>query len=339
MKVILVLSLTITLISQGYSDSCKRRCGEPFSPLNDCNCDSKCQQLENCCDDYKKQCGQRALTSVTDAEIKSMSETLYRLDSNRATDSQLVIDPQEEIPNSETSYQNDLASRPLFKYVNEGTLFSKPTYKALLNLLDNYKRVTGDAEDVPSQETQEQDTFLRETMLNTELGRELYNFLQSKGAYASQHEFVQDLKMMWFGLYTRSKGKLDSSGFEHIFVGEIKGGKVSGFHNWLQFYRNEKQGLLNYYSYSFDGPWTAYPDVMGMQFKWDGYFKQVGSAFIGSSPEFDLAIYTLCYITRPGKLCRLSLGGNAQAIQTYTWDNSSYGNGKKYIGSAYPATP
>ncbi len=47
--------------------------------------------------------------------------------------------------------------------------------------------------------------------------------------------------------------------------------------------------------------WTTYPDVLGMQFNWDGYFKEVGSAIIGSSPEFDLAIYSLCYITRPGK--------------------------------------
>lgn len=47
--------------------------------------------------------------------------------------------------------------------------------------------------------------------------------------------------------------------------------------------------------------WSTYPDVLGMQFEWDGYFKEVGSAFIGSSPEFDLAIYSLCYITRPGK--------------------------------------
>lgn len=101
------------------------------------------------------------------------------------------------------------------------------------------------------------------------------------GAYSSQSEFIQDLKMMWFGLYSRSDGKLDSSGFEHIFVGqsvcnhmwlaaklhfvylwltccvskgEIKSGKVSGFHNWVQFYQLEKQGLLNYYSHSFDGP-------------------------------------------------------------------------------------
>lgn len=36
--------------------------------------------------------------------------------------------------------------------------------------------------------------------------------------------------------------------------GEIKGGKVSGFHNWIQFYLLEKRGALNYYSHSFNGP-------------------------------------------------------------------------------------
>lgn len=116
-------------------------------------------------------------------------------------------------------------------------------------------------------------------------------------------------------------------------VGEIKGGKVSGFHNWIQFYLLEKRGQLNYYSHSFNGPvsihntdfnmkiytlpcgaplqfpflsftcsqWTSYPDALGMQFMWEGYFKQVGSAIIGCSPEFDFALYSLCYITRPGK--------------------------------------
>ncbi|XP_043098409.1 LOW QUALITY PROTEIN: poly(U)-specific endoribonuclease-A-like [Puntigrus tetrazona] len=281
--------------------------------------------------------GHTALASVSDAEIKSLSETLYKLDHNRATASELVIDPQTLISSSETSSKDDHSSHPLFKQVSS-TLLSKPTYKALLNLLDNYKRMTGEVEDVPSQEEQEQDTFLQQAM-NTDVGKELYNFLHSKGIYSSQSEFIQDLKMMWFGLYSRSSGKLDSSGFEHIFAGEIKGGKVSGFHNWLQFYLNEKQGLLNYYSHSFNGPWTSYPDVLGMQFEWDGYFKEVGSAFIGSSPEFDLAIYSLCYITRSGKKCYVSLGGQTLGIQTYTWDNSSYGDGKKYIASAYPATP
>ncbi|XP_017574143.1 poly(U)-specific endoribonuclease-A [Pygocentrus nattereri] len=303
MRIIVLLSLTLALISQGYSNP---------AVIN---------------------------SRVSDSEIQSVSEALYALDSNKASPSEIIINPQILIPNSETSAKNDLSPLPLFKQVNEASLFSKPTYKAFIALLDNYERKTGTSESVSSVEVQEQEKFLMETMKNTHLGKELYSFLNSKGYYSSWDEFLEDLKMMWFGLYSRNNGKMDSSGFEHIFSGEIKNGKVSGFHNWVRFYLLEKQGLLNYYSHSFDGPWLSYPDVLGMQFMWDGYYKQVGSAIIGSSPEFDLAVYSLCYITRPGKLCRLRLGGMQLNIQTYTWDNTTYGDGKKYIASAYPATP
>ncbi|KAM3621619.1 uncharacterized protein V6R79_013694 [Siganus canaliculatus] len=319
--------------------SCQGRCNEQYNSQNECHCNSLCSQYNNCCSDYNSVCSSSGGSTITDAEIKSLSETLYALDSNKASSSQLRIDPQALVSDSETSYEQDLSPRPLFSYVNEGALFSKPTYAALLNVLDNYERVTGQAENFSSQQLAEQDEFLTETISNTELGRELYYFLYSKGVYSSEQAFIQDLKSMWFGLYSRNNNQLDSSGFEHIFAGEIKGGKVSGFHNWIQFYLQEKRGLLNYYSYSFEGDWTSYPDVMGMQFMWDGYYKQVGSAIIGCSPEFDFALYSLCYITRPGKRCYLSLGGKELSIQTYTWDNSSYGNGKKYIASAFPATP
>ncbi|XP_048856288.1 uridylate-specific endoribonuclease A [Brienomyrus brachyistius] len=278
-------------------------------------------------------------TDISDSEIKAVSELLYKLDVNRASSAELVIDRQTLIPDSATGLEKDLSPRPLFKFVDEDSLFSKPTFSALLALLDNYHRQTGQTENFSEAQVAEQDRFLHEVISKTDVGRELYSFLHSKGRYSSEAEFIQDLKMMWFGLYSRSSNKMDSSGFEHIFSGEIKGGKVSGFHNWVRFYLQEKEESLNYYSHSFDGPWTTFPDVMGMQFEWGGYFKQVGSSIIGSSPEFDLALYSLCYISRPGKRCHLSLGGKAMSIQTYTWDNSSYGNGKKYIGSAYPATP
>ncbi|XP_028262975.1 uridylate-specific endoribonuclease A [Parambassis ranga] len=319
--------------------SCKGRCGEKYNSQNKCHCNSKCTQYNNCCSDYAELCSGASGGVITDAEIKALSETLYVLDSNKASASELIIDPQTLVPDSQTSSQTDLSSAPLFHYLDEDTLFSKPTYAALLALLDNYKRKTGQAEDFSAQQLAEQDTFLKETMSNTELGRELFAFLYTKGVYKSEEEFLHDLKMMWFGLYSRNNNMQDSSGFEHIFAGEVKGGKVSGFHNWIQFYTLEKKGLLNYYSHSFDGPWTTYPDVLGMQFMWDGYFKQVGSAIIGCSPEFDFALYSLCYITRPGKQCRLSLGGKELIIQTYTWDKTFYGDGKKFIASAFPATP
>ncbi|XP_041639667.1 poly(U)-specific endoribonuclease-A [Cheilinus undulatus] len=328
-----------TEVCKAGATSCKGRCDEDYDHENECHCNSKCSQYGNCCSDYTEFCDGDGGGSITDAEIKAISETLYALDSNKASASQLIIDPQALVHDSQTSSQSDRSPRPLFTYLDEQTLFSRPTYAALLAVLDNYNRMTGQTEDWSPQQLAEQDTFLKETMSNTELGRELYAFLYTKGVYASEEEFIYDLKMMWFGLYSRNNNKMDSSGFEHIFAGEVKGGKVSGFHNWIQFYLLEKRGKLNYYSHSFNGPWTTYPDVMGMQFMWDGYYKQVGSAVIGCSPEFDFALYSLCYITRPGKQCRLSLGGKELIIQTYTWNNSSYGDGKKYIGSAFPATP
>ncbi|XP_034550353.1 poly(U)-specific endoribonuclease-A [Notolabrus celidotus] len=331
-----------TELCKGESTSCKGRCDEKYNPDNECHCNSKCPQHNNCCNDYSDLCdsdGGGGGGDITDADIKALSEALYAMDSNKASASQLILDPQALVHDSQTGSQSDLSSRRLFKYLDEQALFSRPTFAALLNVLDNYNRMTGQTEDFSSQQMTEQDNFLRQTMSNTELGRELFAFLYTKGVYASEEDFIQDLKMMWFGLYSRNNNKMDSSGFEHIFAGEVKGGKVSGFHNWVQFYLLEKRGKLNYYSHSFNGPWTTYPDVLGMQFKWDGYYKQVGSAVIGCSPEFDFALYSLCYITRPGKQCRLSLGGKELMIQTYTWDNSSYGNGKKFIGSAFPATP
>ncbi|KAF5888327.1 Poly(U)-specific endoribonuclease, partial [Clarias magur] len=238
---------------------------------------------------------------VSDSEIQKVSEVLYLLDSNRASESELFIRPQTLIQSAVTNEKNDLSPLPLFVYVDEASLFSKPTYAALISLLDNYERKTGVSENYGSVEVREQENFLKESMKNTELGRELFSFFHTKGYYSSWEEFLYDLRMMWFGLYSRSSGSLDSSGFEHIFSGEIKNGKVSGFHNWVRFYLQEKSGLLNYYSHSYDGPWMVYPDVLGMQFMWDGYYKEVGSSLIGASPEFDLAVYTLCYVTRPGK--------------------------------------
>lgn len=51
---------------------------------------------------------------------------------------------------------------------------------------------------------------------------------------------------VWWIFHT----SLDSSGFEHVFVGETKSGtEIVGFHNWIQFYLQEKNGTLDYKGY------------------------------------------------------------------------------------------
>ncbi|XP_069087030.1 uridylate-specific endoribonuclease C-like [Pleurodeles waltl] len=276
-----------------------------------------------------------SLFAVTDSEIRSLSEELYSADVNKADVGDIVLNLQHKVPSADTGKGQDYANQRLFEYVNENKLLTRPTFARLKALLDNYDRMTGTAETVPGSEIQEQDAFLEE-IFKTQVINKLYNFLSSKGFYASQLEFKRDLKEMWFGLYTRSKGPLDSSGFEHVFHGEIKSGKISGLHNWVQLYLLEKSGQANYLSYSYDGPWASFPDVMAFQYKWSTYLKSVGSFYIGSSPEFDIAVYTLCYVTRPDKLCDLRIGGQTSKIQTYSWTNSTYGDGKRYVASSYP---
>ncbi|KAH0628981.1 hypothetical protein JD844_010681 [Phrynosoma platyrhinos] len=312
----------------GPPDSCKGRCNEKYNPKDVCHCNSKCEKHQNCCEDYQTYCGQGSTDdkemdtayissimstiiisfkggfstsedAITNEELQKASEQLYQSDNNRAEESDIILNKQHLASN--TKDQEDQSPELLFKYVNEEKLFSKPTYASFIKLLDNYHKKVGTGEEFTADQLKEQDNFLQEIM-KTEVMKELYRFLHNKNRYDTESEFVADLKTMWFGLYSRGNDEGDSSGFEHVFTGEVKKGKVSGFHNWIRFYLLEKQGVINYLSYNYDGPWTSYPDVLGMQFNWDGFYKEVGTSFIGSSPEFEFGLYSLCFIARPGKV-------------------------------------
>ncbi|NWS13561.1 ENDOU endoribonuclease, partial [Pachyramphus minor] len=262
-------------------ESCEGRCGEPLSEEDACHCHPECERLRSCCGDYERRCGpggfSRRRDSISDQELLELSEQLYWLDHNKARPQDIAINPQHRAGPEEMGQRQDLSPQPLYKHVNE-ELFSKPTYSSFIKLLDNYQRATGREEEVTAEELREQDNFLGEVM-KTELMRKLFAFLRQKNRYGSEQEFLEDLKGMWFGLYSRGDGEQDSSGFEHVFsgtappgrgggpgqgrglipgcpscAGEVKKGKVSGFHNWIRFYLLEKQGIVNYFSHNFEGP-------------------------------------------------------------------------------------
>lgn len=72
--------------------------------------------------------------------------------------------------------------------------------------------------------------------------------------------------------------------------------------------------------------------VLKLHFNQEGADKPVDTMFIGTSPELEIALYTLCFVTRADDDCNLKLETKDVDIVTHTFRYRS----KNYIGSAYP---
>ena len=175
-----------------------------------------------------------------DASISKAVQHLLGLDVNR-------LDPGENyvinVQSGKKPYwAGDDADEPLFTRVNEREL-QRPTYKTFIALLDNYSAECGEDEVITRAESVEIWAFLKAIYQTAPIQfAHKYLVANSDGVPSDPAEFLQLLKKIWFDLYFRERGgRPDSSGFEHVFVGEIKeknGEKeVSGFHNWVQVRR------------------------------------------------------------------------------------------------------
>lgn len=201
----------------------------------------------------------------------------------------------------------DAADESLFEFVDKDYFFKCPTYATFYRLLDNYEKTTGVQETVTKEEINENRQFIDQIMATRPINY-LRKYLAIKGkAPKDKIAFKKELYRIWFNLYKR-KTRNDSSGFEHVFVGEVKNGKVIGFHNWIQLFVEERKGNIDYQGYicprrrrdAHKRHETYHPDgeerLISLNFKWGSESKDVSSTFIGVSPEFEIALYTLCFL-------------------------------------------
>uniref|UniRef100_A0A8C5MA46 Protein endoU n=1 Tax=Leptobrachium leishanense TaxID=445787 RepID=A0A8C5MA46_9ANUR len=152
---------------------------------------------------------------------------------------------------SGSSVARDSATFPLFQFVDEEELKRRKTFQAFMSLLDNYEMSTGVAEVVTATEIAENNRFL-DAILETKVMQITHEYLiQKKIVKPSLKDFKSQLYGIWFQLYSREPGRgHDSCGFEHVFVGESKRGKeITGLHNWVQFYLQEKHQNIDYKGY------------------------------------------------------------------------------------------
>uniref|UniRef100_A0A7S1XJG0 EndoU domain-containing protein n=1 Tax=Erythrolobus australicus TaxID=1077150 RepID=A0A7S1XJG0_9RHOD len=229
---------------------------------------------------------------------------LWKLDINRLEPNiDYVLDLQSGKKFHERS---DSAERPLFKYIAR-SVFQRPTYQLFYALLDNYEFATGVEETETQQEKSENRAFI-DAIYSMPVMRYVHKYAASRGWLESEDiddpddvgSFKRLLYRLWFHFYRR-EGRNDSSGFEHVFLGEVRDGKVIGLHNWIQLLREERSGKLNYTGYILPRRRsTELPEgdehILGIQFEWNGAVKPMSSIFVGVSPEFELALYTLAFL-------------------------------------------
>ncbi|XP_051974816.1 poly(U)-specific endoribonuclease-C-like [Xyrauchen texanus] len=235
-------------------------------------------------------------------ELSGVLNELWRLDVNRmkpGVDYKINLQAKAGVVEGRNK-ASDYARAPLFSYVNEDKLKSIDTYAHFINLLDNYEMATGVAEQVTKDEIQENRLFL-DAIMKTEVMKCAHKYLVRKGqAQSDPAQFKSQLYDIWFKLYHRARsGGEDSCGFEHVFVGETKRStEIMGLHNWVQFYKQEKNKHVDYKGYNArDNKDTPDEDdhLLNLQFSSDGLVKPVGSCFIGVSPEFEMAIFTIVF--------------------------------------------
>ncbi|XP_012940779.1 poly(U)-specific endoribonuclease [Aplysia californica] len=313
--VLCTLAFIVQLLDASSTGSCSGRCNVSLDKSQGCQCNSACQRYGDCCSDYNSLClGDPTGSRGSCKTIGQVSEELWTKDVNRLEGSDLTFNIQTKVPDKT---RDDHARNPLFSHVNEAKLTGE-TFKTFLALRDNYNPNKYTAEDVTAQEKREEEAFL-DAIMKTSVMKTLQDYLICTGDVSSQADLRSRLIKMWFDVYPRSgtRTEKDTSGFEHIMIGEFKtSSSVNGFHNWLSFYENEKAHNLNYYGYVYESS----PGVIGAAFNWNNRIKTLGSFFIGVSPEFDIAMYSLCFIKYPGKSCHFSLKGTSLSIQSYTKD-------------------
>ncbi|NXA36763.1 ENDUB protein, partial [Eudromia elegans] len=266
-------------------------------------------------------------------ELSKLFNEMWDVDVNRFTPGKdYTIELQGEAGNGATQ---DGAARRLFHYVNEEHMKSIKTFATFISLLDNYETSTGVSEVVTPEEIAENNHFL-DAILETEVMKLAHQYLVKKNlAGPNLTDFKSQLYDIWFQLYARKEGdRLDSCGFEHVFVGETKRDKqILGLHNWVQFYLQEKRNQIDYKGYVARKN-KSRPDkddqVLSLQFAWKGLVKPIGSTFIGVSPEFEFALYTIIFL-----LSKKSVTHERVKIEEYELQMVVCRHGQ-HIGTAYP---
>ncbi|KAL1232362.1 Elongation factor Ts [Trichinella spiralis] len=208
-----------------------------------------------------------------------------------------------------------------------------PTVQALFDLVNFYTPKLGIQEDETPEKMQKIEAFLDEVMKSNVI-RLLVNHFKLAGVQEVDtiDEFRMWIKKKWFTTYARrnEEGINDSSLFEHFFFGEIveEEEKVLGLHYWMRYFLLESAGQITYLGYKMKEA-ESYATVA---YKWNGFRKDSGTMLLRTTPEFEIALFSMGYLFRPK---RIQFGRCTFAVASHEAEE----NGIMYYTSTFVKSP
>ncbi|XP_066027707.1 endoribonuclease endu-1-like [Pocillopora verrucosa] len=231
-------------------------------------------------------------------------------------------------------------ANPLFEVRSAGAgKVRSPEFQRFKDLMGDYRGVR------PAPTQQHIDAFITAVTQPGGPMQAAFDYLRPKGllppGVTTLQQFKDVLKNLWFR---------NSNGFKHVFVGDlnVRANTFTGFHNWYQFLLEQDRNPTQTTNIAFNHPRPFVGNKLpyflrGLTFTWRGADKvpprSTSSMFVGTSPAFDLAMFTTCVLKGrvPGGgptdcVCEIQVPGLGRSTVEFRTVEDSHGK----VVTAYP---
>ncbi|KAI0987991.1 hypothetical protein GJ496_009072 [Pomphorhynchus laevis] len=207
--------------------------------------------------------------------------------------------------NARRTSQNNMPPATLFAFVNEDLLVKITTFRRLLQLLVLYCNINNKPDYILESKLKYIENKFIQACISTEVVLRLHQYLKQLKLIDKNENlkaFAKRLHKLWFAdnlISTNDDKVIKCSLFERVFVGRTKQNEEIQFNYWLQYYFMELESSIVLNNVKNDGCKNHVKqriitvDYKRLNLKRNN-LKPIGSMMIGTSPEFEFAMYTLC---------------------------------------------
>jgi poly(U)-specific endoribonuclease len=213
------------------------------------------------------------------------------------------------------------------------------TYDLCKTLFDNYRLDQTKPEDNQPEEAREIIALLEAVADSPPMAAARAHLERQNAARYSSDAWQELIFELWFRQFDDGRN-LDLSAFEHVVVGEQRGGEVNGHHFWYKYYLEDWVAFsgeddIDYDGSRHDGPHRRegpltrlgrdVPEVATLAYEWRAYdyetgqrrplYEPIGGFWVGCSIEGLMALGTVRFFTR-GRV-QTTINGASYQIELY----------------------